>query len=37
MVTPILAGDGVMITPALSRALTLSIAPPFPPEIIAPA
>lgn len=35
--TPILAGERVTITFAFSRALILSIAPPFPPEMIAPA
>ena len=37
MVTPILEEDGVMIAPALSRDLTLSITPPFQQEIIASA
>jgi hypothetical protein len=34
---PICAGDLVTATPALSNALILSVAVPFPPEIIAPA
>jgi hypothetical protein len=37
MNAPNLAGEGVTLTPALSRARTLSSAFPFPPEIIAPA
>jgi hypothetical protein len=36
-VEPILAGEGVTVTPAFSKALILSLAPPLPPEIIAPA
>mmetsp|Transcript_14178 Transcript_14178/g.42043 ORF Transcript_14178/g.42043 Transcript_14178/m.42043 type:complete len:222 (+) Transcript_14178:145-810(+) len=37
MYTPIRAGDFDTVTPASSRAAIFSCAPPFPPEMIAPA
>ena len=37
MVVPSLAGDSATTTPASFSALILSSAPPFPPEMIAPA
>ena len=37
MASPILAGDIVTFTPALVNASIFSEAPPFPPEIMAPA
>ena len=37
MVTPIWAGDLDMVTLAASKAVILSVAVPFPPEMMAPA
>jgi len=37
MVEPNCAGDSTTTTPASLSALIFSVAPPFPPEIIAPA
>jgi len=37
MAVPIWAGDFTTVTPAASKALILSVAVPFPPEMIAPA
>lgn len=37
MVDPICAGDLLTMTPAAVKAAIFSFAPPFPPEIIAPA
>jgi hypothetical protein len=37
MVAPIFAGEEVTNTPTLSSAAILSVAVPFPPEMIAPA
>ena len=37
MASPILAGDIVTFTPALVNASIFSDAPPFPPEMMAPA
>ena len=37
MMAPICAGDLLMVTPAASNALILSVAVPLPPAMMAPA
>lgn len=37
MIAPICAGDLLMVTPAASKALILSVAVPLPPAMMAPA
>ena len=37
IVTPMVAGEGVTVTPAASRAAILAGAVPLPPEMMAPA